>query len=71
MITHPRYTLSFDRNGNRTLTVKVSPARAFRVQTNGNLPRTHRDGIGLWTSTEVVDFVSNYGTQRQKIMLGI
>lgn len=47
------YTLSRDTNGNKTLRVKTEGSRARSVQTNGNLPRTHRDGIGAWTPGEV------------------
>lgn len=54
--------LTFDRNGNRVL--RVVPGLA--IQTNGNLPRTHRDGIGDWTVREVVGWVSQYGTPKQK-----
>lgn len=54
--------LSIDRNGNRVL--RVVPGLA--IQTNGNLPRTHRDGIGYWTVREVCDWVTAYGTPKQK-----
>ena len=41
------YTLWRDRNGNKAL--RITPAngreRGFSIQTNGNLSRTHRDGI--------------------------
>jgi hypothetical protein len=47
------YTLARDTNGNRTLRIKNGNARASSIQTNGNLPRTHRDGIGEWTAGEV------------------
>lgn len=54
--------LSCDRNGNRVL--RVLPG--LSIQTNGNLPRTHCDGIGYWTVSEVVGWVSKYGTPKQK-----
>lgn len=47
------YTISRDANGNKTLRVKIGDARAFSIQTNGNLPTTHRDGIGRHTQPEV------------------
>ena len=49
-------TLSIDTNGNRKLTIKNGKERATSIQTNGNLPRTHRDGIGEWTIGEVVKY---------------
>ena len=54
--------LTVDRNGNRVL--RVVPG--LSIQTNGNLPRTHRDGIGDWTAHEVCDWVTAYGTPKQK-----
>ena len=54
--------LSIDRNGNRVL--RVVPG--LSIQTNGNLPRTHGDGIGFWTVREVCDWVAQYGTPKQK-----
>jgi hypothetical protein len=47
------YTLARDTNGNRTLRIKEGDARARSIQTNGNLPRTHLDGVGDWTPGEV------------------
>jgi hypothetical protein len=41
--------LKLDINGNLTLYPQ-------RIQTNGNLPRTHRDGIGEWTGGEVAEY---------------
>ena len=54
--------LGMDRNGNRVL--RVVPG--LSIQTNGNLPRTHCDGIGYWTLNEVVVWVTEYGTPKQK-----
>jgi hypothetical protein len=45
--------------------------RGFSVQTNGNLPRTDRDGVGPWTDGEVAAWVRHYGTLRQKDFMGI
>lgn len=59
-------SLSRDRNGNRVLRVGVDGARGFAIQTNGNLSRTHRDGVGPWTLPEVRAWVSEYGTPRQR-----
>ena len=54
--------LGMDRNGNRVL--RVVPG--LSIQTNGNLPRTHCDGIGYWTLNEVTVWVAAYGTPKQK-----
>lgn len=54
------------RDGNRVLRVGVEGGRGFSVQTLGNLPRTHRDGVGPWTFPEVRAWVSEYGTPRQR-----
>jgi hypothetical protein len=65
------YRIGFNENGNRVLRVQVAGERGFSIQTNGNLARTHRDGIGHWTSGEVVVYVREYGTERQREMLGV
>ena len=33
-------------------------ARAFSIQTNGNLPETHSNGIGEWTEGEVAKYLA-------------
>ena len=65
-------TLRIDRTreGNRVLRVGVEGGRGFAIQTNGNLPRTHRDGIGPWTLGELADWVQRHGTERQRAVLG-
>jgi hypothetical protein len=45
--------LGRDINGNKRLIIKEGDKRAKSIQTNGNLPLTHRDGIGSWTMAEV------------------
>jgi len=50
------YTLARDINGNKTLRIKEGDNRARSIQTNGNLPRTHRDGVGDWTPGEVAAY---------------
>lgn len=66
-----RYSIGRDRNGNRILRVHPPKGRGFSVQTNGNLPRTHRDGVGDWTVVEARDYVTRYGTPRQKRVMGV
>jgi hypothetical protein len=61
-----RYSLAMDRNGNRILRVQPSHGRGFSIQTLGNLPRTHRDGVGDWTVVELRWWAWGFGTKRQK-----
>ena len=61
--------LSRDTNGNKTLKIEstdLNSGRGFSIQTLGNLPETHRNGVGSWTSEEVVSHVRKYGTQAQQ-----
>ena len=65
------YKLGRDRNGNRVLKVRsVYFPKVILIQTNGTLPKTHADGIGPWTQSEVSQYVKTYGTKRQKQILG-
>jgi hypothetical protein len=66
------YTLGRDINGNKTLRVSVPGARAFTIQTNGNLPKTHRDGVSpSYTPSEVSAYVRAYGTAKQRDLLNL
>jgi len=65
-----RFKLDRDRNGNSIVRVHPETGRAFSVQTNGNLPRTHRDGVGSYTHIEVWDHIMRHGTERQFELLG-
>lgn len=67
----PQFTLSRDRNGNKTVKVKAGNARAFSIQTNGNLPNTHQHGIVPTTETEVRYYVRSCGTKNQRRALGL
>jgi hypothetical protein len=51
-----KYKITRDKNGNKRLSIKYGDKRATSIQTNGNLPRTHQDGIGDWTASEVESF---------------
>ena len=53
-----KYKMTRDKNGNKRLSIKHGDKRATSIQTNGNLPRTHQDGIGEWTPQEV-EFYNN------------
>ena len=54
----------FDNNGNRVVTISIPNSRGFSIQTNQNLPKTHvRSTVD---EAEVMDWVLQYGTLRQK-----
>jgi len=65
--------VGFDFNGNKILSIKAAGGGGFSIQTNGNLPATHR----MDTQTldydialrELTDYVNNYGTKRQKTIM--
>jgi hypothetical protein len=61
--------IGMDGNGNKVCRVKLGDCRAFSIQTNGNLPRTHRDGVGPWTQGEVTAYVRDYGTALQRELM--
>ncbi len=63
------YKMSRDTNGNKTVIVKPKVGRAFSVQTNDNLPKTHNEGIP--NKEEVLEWVSIYGTLRQKALVEV
>ena len=53
-----------DINGNKTLKFG-----RYSVQTNGNLPETHRRGVCDSTLAELRDYVNKYGTEKQRAYL--
>ena len=64
--------ISRDTNGNKILKIEASDlngARGFSVQTLGNLPKTHLDGIFSGTRDELVSFINEHGTDRQKQLI--
>ena len=61
-----QYKISKDKNGNKTVKISRKGSRGFSIQTNGNLPKTHQDGVGAWTHDEIAAYVINYGTKAQK-----
>lgn len=67
---HVNYTIGRDRNGNKTLRCS-SREGAFTIQTNGNLPQTHRDGVTSETDAEVCAYVRGLGNERRRRILGI
>ena len=64
-----------DRNGNKILYYSNGYYRGFSVQTNGNLPETHKmnkeDFSPLTAQKELNEYVEKYGTEREKGLLGI
>ena len=60
-----------DRNGNKIVRVFAPGERGFGIQTNGNLPNTHRDGITAATADEVRAYVRRRGTRRQRAVVGV
>lgn len=65
--------LARDINGNKILKLEksdLSGKRGFSIQTNGNLPQTHKMETETFDRTvaiaEIKDFVSRYGTISQK-----
>lgn len=65
------YAIGRDKNGNKLLRVKTSDRGGFSIQTNGNLPWTHLDGVTSETEEEVCAYVRRHGSERQKRILGI
>ena len=66
MSTIINYTIARDVNGNKVCKVKPAIHRGFSIQTNGNLPETDRRGVCDATAREVLDYVTHYGTEKQR-----
>ena len=67
--------LDRDTNGNKTIRVRFhSSGHGFTVQTNGNLPETHRmtpDSFNYnVAAAELKEHISRYGTLRQRDITG-
>jgi len=67
--------LSRDNNGNKILIYKPEfGGRGFSVQTNGNLPETHRMPLGYFLHSvamrELNRYIKEHGTNHQKKLLG-
>ena len=68
---HVNYKTGRDRNGNKILRCSSREGGGFTIQTNGNLPATHRDGVTTGTDAEVCAYVVKHGNARRKHILGI
>lgn len=66
-----RFKKGRDRNGNALVRITTGEGRGFSIQSAGNLPQTHRDGVGAYTLAEVLDYVKDYGTKRQRSIMGL
>ena len=75
MRTSFKYKVGTDINGNRFLKVIPPISTGFSVQTNGNLPHTHREAMKTKNGAfipdalmvnELLHYVHEYGTERQK-----
>ena len=67
---HVSYKTGRDKNGNKILRCS-SVEGGFSIQTNGNLPATHRDGVTAGTDAEVCEYVTRHGNARRRRILGI
>ena len=66
--------ISSDINGNRVVKIESSDlagGRGFSIQTLGNLPQTHRNGIGPYTDDEIRKYLEMFGSARQKELFGV
>jgi hypothetical protein len=71
MTLKANHTLGRDKNGNRIIRISPLHGRGFSIQTLGNLPETHRDGITDRTGAEVLAYVTKYGTDTQRAALDL
>ena len=67
--------LDMDKNGNKILRVRFpNESRGFSIQTNGNLPWTHRMTADSFdykvAADELEDYISRYGTRGQRDATG-
>ena len=71
MTLKAEHEIDRDINGNRILRISPPHGRGFSIQTLGNLPTTHRDGITDCTGAEVLAHVAEHGTDTQRAALGL
>jgi hypothetical protein len=73
------FTIAMNRNGQKVLQIKPANGRGFSIQTNQNLPTWHQypvgwkltpgyDGQGAARRTELIAYIRDHGTPRQKAM---
>jgi hypothetical protein len=70
--------ISSDINGNKTVKVESKDlitwrnikVTGFSIQTLGNLPMTHKEGVTYTSKNEIFDFINKFGTKRQQTIIG-
>ena len=69
----PMLEKKMDGNGNKIVVIRDDNGKSFSVQTNKNLPKTHRYDVVTSTFDELAEilieikvFVTKYGTTRQQ-----
>lgn len=63
------YKMGIDKNGNKVVKIQPLISRGFSIQTNGNLPNTHRNHFPY--EYEIIEWVKQHGTERQKDIMGV
>ena len=67
--------LDMDTNGNKVAKLTFSTGRGFNIQTNANLPRTHRMTSDSYDFTiaadEIAEHIKRFGTLRQRDVTGL
>lgn len=62
-----KLTLAMDRAGNKVVLVKITGLREFKIQTNGELPISHKaKSISVDVIREVSMWIYEHGTPAQK-----
>jgi hypothetical protein len=59
-----RYKIGTDKNGNKVVKISSPDFQGFSIQTNGNLPKTHRSNVP--DVIEIIEWIKVNGTLRQK-----
>lgn len=70
--------ISRDTNGNKTVKItnndlktwRNPDVKGFSIQTNGNLPLTHSEGVTFTTENEIFNYINDHGTKRQQTIIG-
>ena len=70
--------ISRDINGNKIVKItgddlktwRNTAPRGFSIQTLGNLPLTHKNGVYFETENEIFNYINQFGTVKQKQLIG-
>ena len=79
MKTPTKAEIKKDNNGNKIISLTKKGSRGFSIQTNGNLPETHKMEMGkkfnlashLVVCWEVMTYIKSHGTDKQKSFLSL